>query len=92
MKHHLATAPRAKAGAGLPIAPSRDGDKLLSERLAGELLGSPSHMFWRRYDAAGIPGFPPLIRIGRRRFRWRNDVLRWVSSPEAARPLPSRRR
>jgi predicted DNA-binding transcriptional regulator AlpA len=86
-KPHPITTNRVKASDGLAVAPLREGDVLLSEMKAREMLGGASHMTFRR-RLAEDPTFPRLVRIGRRRFYWRNDVLRWVHSDAAARSLP----
>jgi hypothetical protein len=82
----LASAPRAKSAEGLAVAPSRAGDVLLPEKAALEMLGGVSFM-WIRRRLLLDPSFPNLVRVGRRRFYWRGDLLRWLGSPEAARPL-----
>ena len=91
----LPTMRRPRAADGLPSAPSRNDDVLLSERAARTMIGGVSHMFIRRQLATDA-AFPKLVRVGRRRFYWRNDILKWLGSPAAAQPdqpppAPSRR-
>ncbi len=82
-KESAKTIRRVKASDGLAAPPSRVDDVLLPEKIAGQrYLGDPSHMFWRSRDAKD-PSFPKLVRVGRRRFRWQNDILRWIAAQGA---------
>ena len=68
---------RPRACDGLAEPPNRENDKLLRERELREMCGGISVPTVEELLETD-PTFPRRIRIGRRWFYWRGDLLRWL--------------
>jgi len=63
--------------------PSRDSDRLVSDKELCVILGGVSHMYPRRRRADPRFCFPPQKKQGRRTFTWHSDIVTWAESPHA---------